>query len=139
MAPMIEPRSASLGAGSQRPSLERRVTAVGLGGLAAFQLALVAGAPWGRACYGGAHPGVLPRKFRVISAGAVLLYSGATAVVASQHTPVHVRRHLLTGIVGLMSVGALVNGISPSWPERAIWTPTSVLLAVTAWRARRDH
>lgn len=125
--------------GGQSPSLERRVAAVGLGGLATFQLALAAGAPWGRASYGGAHPGVLPHGLRLVSAGAALFYSGLTVAVASQRTPVQARRQILTGIATLMSVGAVVNGISPSWPERAIWTPTAALLALSAWRARGDH
>jgi hypothetical protein len=35
-----------------------------------------------------------------------------------------------------MGVATVVNGVSPSLPERAIWTPTAALLAVLAWRAR---
>ncbi len=121
------------------PSLERRATAVGLGGLAFFQLALATGAPWGRAGYGGAHPGVLPDHLRVVSVGATLLYSGLTWAVVSPRTPVHLRRRLLTGVAGVMGVGTVVNGISPSWQERAIWTPTSAVLALSAWRARVDR
>lgn len=128
----------SSGAHGQRRSLERSATAIGLGGLAAFQAALAAGAPWGRASYGGAHPGVLPNRLRVVSAGAGLLYSGLAVVVTNDHTPVKVRRQVLAGVTTLMGVGAIVNGISPSWPERAIWTPTAAVLAVLAWRARRD-
>ncbi len=139
MTSVIEPRSSSSGAEGQRHSLERSATAVGLGGVAAFQVALAAGAPWGRASYGGTHSGVLPRHLRLVSAGAALFYSGLTAVIVSQQTPVRVRRHALTGIATLMGVGAVVNGISPSWPERAIWTPTTALLAASAWRARSDH
>lgn len=125
--------------GSQWPPIERTVTAVGLGGLAVFQLALAMGAPWGRASYGGAHPGVLPHKFRVVSVGAALLYSGLTLTVASQRTPLQLRWHVLTGVASLMGVGAVVNGISRSGPERAIWTPISALLALSAWRARGNQ
>ncbi len=35
--------------------------------LVVFQLALAAGAPWGRAAYGGQNPGVLPGRLRVSS------------------------------------------------------------------------
>ena len=135
---MTEPRPTPSSAGHQRHSLERGALAVGLGGVAAFQVALAAGAPWGRASYGGAHPGVLPSRLRVVSAGAALLYCGLSAAVASRRTPVKVRRHVLTGITTLMGVGAVMNGISPSWPERAIWTPTTGVLTALAWRARRD-
>lgn len=116
----------------------RKATALGLGGLAVFQLALATGAPWGRASYGGTHPGALPNHLRAVSAGAALLYSGLSMAVVSQRTPVQLRRRTLTGVAGLMGVGAVVNGISPSRPERAIWTPTTVLLALSAWRARGD-
>ncbi len=115
---MNELRSHRTVAGGHVPSLERRVTAFGLGGLAFFQLALATGAPWGRASYGGAHSGVLPDHLRVVSAAATLLYSGLTGAVVSPCTPVHMRRRLLPGVAGLMGVGVVMNGISPSWPER---------------------
>lgn len=121
------------------PSPERRATAVGLGGLAFFQLALATGAPWGRASFGGAHPGVLPARLRAVSAGAALLYSGLAWAVVSPHTPVPLRRRLLTGVTGVMAVGTVLNGVSPSVLERAIWTPTSALLALSACRARVDR
>jgi len=73
-----------------------------------------------------------------VSAGAALLYSGLSVAIVSRRTPLRVRRHVLTGITALMGVGAVLNGISPSWPERATWTPTTALLAALAWRARRD-
>lgn len=115
----------------------RRATALGLGGLAAFQLALAAGAPWGRVSYGGAHAGVLPGRLRRTSAVAAVVYAGLAAAVASPATPPAARRRVLGAVSGLMAVGTVVNGISPSRPERALWTPTAALLAVAAWRARR--
>ena len=132
------PRQTRQGAEHQRRSVERGAVAVGLAGLAAFQAALAIGTPWGRASYGGAHIGVLPSRLRVVSAGAALLYSGLSVAIVSRRTPLRVRRHVLTGITALMGVGAVLNGISPSWPERATWTPTTALLAALAWRARRD-
>lgn len=68
----------------------------------------------------------------------MLLYTGLSVTVASTRTPVRLRRRVLTGIAGLMGVATLVNGASPSLPERVIWTPTAALLGVSAWRARRD-
>ncbi|MFK5688318.1 hypothetical protein ACI3EY_01530 [Ornithinimicrobium sp. LYQ92] len=119
-------------------SPERWVTAAGLGALAIFQLGLAAGAPWGRASYGGGHPGVLPYRLRRISAGAVPLYAGLAVTVASPRTPVRLRRHLLTGVAGLMGIATVMNAVSPSLPERAIWTPTAAVVGLSAWRARRD-
>ena len=93
---------------------------------------------WGRASYGGVHPGVLPSRLRVVSAGTALLYCGLTVAVVNRHTPVKLRRQVLTGVTTLMGVGAFMNGISPSWRERAIWTPTTAVMAALAWRARED-
>ena len=120
------------------PSMARHMTAGGLAGLGLFQLSLAAGAPWGHASYGGAYPGVLPPRLRVISAGAFLAYSGLTGAVVSPRVPVKHRRKLLTGVTGVMGLAAIVNGLSPSAPERALWAPISALLSGTAWRARRD-
>lgn len=135
---MTESSPTPSGAEPQRRSLERSALAVGLGGVAAFQVALAAGAPWGRASYGGAHPGVVPTRLRVVSAGAALLYCGISVAVVSRRTPVQVRRHVLTGVTMLMGVGAVLNGMSPSWRERSIWTPTTAVLTALAWRARRN-
>ncbi|GAA5163974.1 hypothetical protein GCM10023341_18450 [Ornithinimicrobium tianjinense] len=134
---MTEARPMPSGAEGQRRSLEHRALAIGLGGLAAFQVALAAGTPWGRASYGGAHPGVLPARLRLASAGAAVIYAGLSAAVLSRRLPVPMRRHVLTGVTTLMGVGVVMNGISPSWPERAIWTPTSAVLTALAWRARK--
>ena len=40
----------------------------GLAVVAAFQVALAAGAPWGRAAWGGQHQGRLPARLRIASA-----------------------------------------------------------------------
>lgn len=135
---MEEPQTRGTAPFRPGPSVSRRATALGLGGLALFQVALAAGAPWGRISYGGAHPGVLPRRLRTVSAGAAVLYAGSGLAVVGPRTPVRLRRHVLTGVTGLLAVGTVVNGLSPSWPERALWTPTAAVLALCAWRARGD-
>ena len=116
---------------------DRTVTALGLGGVAGFQLALALGAPWGRASYGGQHEGVLSRRLRVVSAGASVVYAGLAITVASERTPPPVRRGVLTAVVGLMSVAVIPNAVSRSTLERGVWTPVTVGLAYAAWRARR--
>ncbi|MDI5982504.1 hypothetical protein [Amycolatopsis magusensis] len=57
------------------------VAAVGLAGVALFQLAIAAGAPVGRASWGGKHPGTLPARLRVISTVAVLIWGYSALVV----------------------------------------------------------
>lgn len=54
--------------------------------LSAFQAALGAGAPWGRASYGGQQPGRLSARLRVISSVASLVYVSAAAALASSRT-----------------------------------------------------
>jgi hypothetical protein len=120
------------------PSLARRTTAAGLTGTACFQLALSLGAPCGRVSYGGAHPGVLPTHLRAVSAASTVFYTGLAWAVMTPRTPVRSRRRLLTGVAGIMGVATVVNGMSPSVPERVIWTPTAALLGLSAWLARTD-
>jgi hypothetical protein len=108
-------------------------------GLVVFQLALAVGAPWGRAAYGGQAPGVLPTRFRVSSVVAAVVWAGVALVVARQGgipvwaplpdawLPVAVWT-----ISGLLALAVILNAITRSRVERAIWLPvTLVLLAAT--------
>jgi hypothetical protein len=113
-----------------------KVAAALLLGVAAFQVCLAAGAPWGVASYGGSHAGVLPMSLRRSSAVASVGY-GALAVVAGTRVlePVW-RRRVLTGAAPVLGAGTVLNLASPSLVERLIWTPVAAALAVTLWRAR---
>lgn len=104
-----------------------------------FQVALAAGAPWGAAAWGGAHPGVLPDNLRVASAVSAAVYGTLAAVTTSGLVGPGLRRRLLTGAAGLMAVGTLMNLASPSLVEKALWSPVAASLAVLLWRTRRDH
>ena len=103
--------------------------------LAAFQLALAAGAPWGRAAYGGQHPGAVPPRLRVSSAVATVVWAGVALVVA-RRAGVPVWAPLPDAwlpvtvwiVAALGFVAILLNAITPSRIERAIWLPVSVLL-----------
>ncbi len=116
------------------------VTAAVLYGLlVAFQLALVAGAPWGRAAYGGfvEQPGI---ELRATSAVAVILWSGAALVILKRAgftvwAPLP-RKALpaavwVLGAVCLLAVVA--NAATPSDLERAIWLPFAVGMAVATF------
>ncbi len=107
-----------------------------LAGLAAFQVALAAGAPWGRAAYGGTHPGALPARLRVTSGVAAVAYGGAAALTVRGSGSLEARSRAFTGLTGLMALGTLANGASRSPVERAVWTPFTIALGVLAWRAR---
>jgi hypothetical protein len=115
------------------------IAAVLLSGMAGFQIALAAGAPWGAAAWGGANPGVLPRGLRVSSAGSGLVYVLLAVAARSTLIPVQLRRRILTIAAGGMVVGTVMNLASPSNIERALWTPVAAALAVVLWLARSDR
>lgn len=107
-----------------------------LGALVAFQLALALGAPFGAAAWGGRNPGVLPRSLRIASAvvglviypilAAVIL--AAAGLIDDAWLPLDptVAMWILTGF---FAIGAVVNAISRSPPER-VWAPVSAVLAI---------
>ncbi|MGL5931022.1 MAG: hypothetical protein ACRCY8_18980 [Dermatophilaceae bacterium] len=117
---------------------DRVVLTTCLTGLAAFQAALAAGAPWGAAAYGGAHEGVVPAHLRATSAIATVIW-GAAAVAVHRELPRSVtgRRVLLRSLTVVFGVGAVVNLASPSLPERMLWAPVGLVAAGTSWRLSR--
>ncbi|WP_432536980.1 hypothetical protein [Kineococcus arenarius] len=106
------------------------------GGVAAFQVALAAGAPWGAAAWGGANPGVLPPGLRAASAGSAAVYALLAVTAGSALVPPRARRRVLTGAAGVTALGTALNLASPSLVERALWTPVAAALTVLLWRAR---
>jgi hypothetical protein len=118
-----------------RRTLERRTALTLLVGAGAFQVALVAGAPWGAAAWSGRAPGVLPASLRVASAASVLVYVGLAAVVATDRLGSTARRRLLTGASLVMALETLLNLATPSPVER-LWAPVAAALAVVLWRVR---
>lgn len=108
------------------------LSAAGLTGVAAFQAALAAGAPWGHLSWGGAGgAGVLPTQLRVASAASAGVWLGAAALVLSGH------QRATRRIAGLLVVGSAMNAASPSPAEARLWAPASLALAgVTAAAAR---
>jgi hypothetical protein len=112
------------------------VAIVLLVGLAAFQIALAAGAPLGSLAWGGKHR-VLPTGLRIGSAVSVLLYAlFAWIIVAAAASidrfgdyiePEHPGIWVLTAYFGL---GVVVNLVSRSRPERFVMTPVAAVLSV---------
>lgn len=108
------------------------LSTAGLTGVAAFQAALAAGAPWGHLSWGGAGgAGVLPTQLRVASAASAGVWLGAAALVLSG------QQRATRRIAGLLVVGSAMNAASPSPAEARLWAPASLALAaVTAAAAR---
>ena len=117
-------------------SRPEQATAAALVVFASFQAALAAGAPLGRAAYGGARHGVLPGHLRAVSGVAALCYGSAAVLVLRGSGSPGARARGFTALSVLMGVGVLANGASRSPVERAVWTPATAATAVLAWRSR---
>jgi hypothetical protein len=108
---------------------------VGLVIIAAFQVALALGAPWGRAAYGGTSETLAP-ELRMASGVAAIVWLLAAAVVLGRAgywgLPgwYAVFRWGTWLVAGLLTIGALVNFASSSPWERFGWGPLALVLAV---------
>ena len=103
----------------------------------AFQLALAAGAPWGELTMGGAVRGQLPPRMRVIALCSAVLLTGFGAIVAARAQLAFPRwrrtsRRLIWVVVAYSIVGVILNTLTRSPRERALWLPVAVVLAVCA-------
>jgi hypothetical protein len=100
-----------------------------------FQLALAAGAPWGGWAMGGAYPGQFPPALRVAAVVQAALLVGMALVVlagAGLFAPRWARhtRWLIWVVVAYSVIGFILNVITPSPGERAIWAPVTLLMLV---------
>ena len=103
----------------------------------AFQIALAAGAPWGAFAMGGAFPGQFPPALRIayLIQAAVLL--GMAVVVLVRAGFILLRwsrasRWLIWFVVAYAALSLVLNLITPSAGERAIWAPTAFLLLASS-------
>ncbi|MDR7190000.1 hypothetical protein J2Y46_002842 [Microbacterium sp. BE35] len=106
-----------------------------LSSLAALQICVAAGAPWGRFVWGGAHR-VLPRRLRIASAASVLLYGGIAAVLLSRAGILpggdSIAVRTLTWVLfAYFAVGIVMNARSRSRAERLTMTPVCAVLAAS--------
>ena len=110
------------------------VATVLLGAVIAFQLALIAGAPWGALTQGGRSDGALDASGRAFAAvSVVILGCFALALLGRVGWGPLRRRRRLASVgswiaVAYGVVAVLLNAATPSATERAIWLPVSVVL-----------
>lgn len=104
--------------------------------VAAFQVALAFGAPWGAAAWGGQNPGVLGRKLRIASGVAgILVYPLIIALVLASAGLIDDEWLPVDGTVimwvlaGLLGVGAIMNFASRSRTERN-WGAVALTIAL---------
>ena len=119
------------------PVLAARAAAVVMVGVAAFQVALVFGAPWGAYTQGGETEGALNTSGRVFAAvSCVILLVMAAAIVARvREGPMKgAPRRLVTVLAWFTtiyaSVALVLNLATQSSSERAVFAPTAILLFV---------
>jgi hypothetical protein len=89
-----------------------------------FQLALAAGAPWGKLTMGGFHPGVLPTKLRIAALLQALLIAATVLIVLIEASLI------LSNLQSISRVGI--------WFVVAIYTASSLLNLITTskWERR---
>lgn len=101
----------------------------------AFQLALAAGAPWGKLAMGGRFPGKLPTAMRVAAVvqALVLLFLATIVMVrAGWSLPglLVLSRKAIWIVVLFSLLSVIMNLMTPSRSERALWAPVALLMAV---------
>jgi hypothetical protein len=106
-------------------------------GIVAFQIALAAGAPWGAFAMGGAFPGQFPPALRIAALIQATLLAGMAAVVLARAGLIlpgwsRVSRWLVWFVVAFAAVSLVLNLITPSAGERAIWAPAAFLLLISS-------
>jgi hypothetical protein len=101
--------------------------------LGAFQLALAAGAPWGRLAWGGGQAR-LPTALRIGSLVSILIYAAFAIIVLERAGLIAVlpspdiARMGIWVIAGYLALGIVMNAISRSPPERFVMTPVAIVL-----------
>jgi hypothetical protein len=106
-------------------------------GVVAFQIALAAGAPWGAYAMGGAFPGQFPPALRIGAIIQAALLTGMAAVVLARAGFLlprwsRVSRWLIWVVVAFSALSLILNLITPSAGERAIWAPMAFLLLASS-------
>jgi hypothetical protein len=106
-------------------------------GVIVFQVALASGAPWGAYAMGGAFPGQFPPVLRIAALVQAALIAGMAVVVLARAGLVLLRwsrlsRSLVWIVVAFAAMGLVLNLITPSAPERAIWAPVAFLLFLSS-------
>ena len=106
-------------------------------GVVAFQFALAAGAPWGAYAMGGAVPGQLPPALRIGVLAQAALNIGMAAIVLARAGLIltgwaRVGRWLIWVVVAVTAMSLVLNLITPSAGERAIWVPVLLVLLASS-------
>lgn len=110
----------------------------------AFQLALAAGAPWGEFAMGGAFPGQFPATLRIaaVAQAALLAFWAVIVLVRGGLILPHWMRgarRLIWAVVLFAALSLVLNLITPSAGERAIWAPVAFIMFLTSLLVARSR
>ena len=125
-------------------SLSAHVFALLAGVTTAFQLALVAGAPWGALTQGGRYPGVLPWGARAVAVLSAILLPAFIGIVRA-HADARPRARamrfprLIWAVVAYCALGIAAHIATPSALERALWLPVVTLMFLTSLHVGRTR
>ncbi len=99
-----------------------------------FQIALILGTPLGAYTQGGQHPGKLPLKGRAMAALSIpVLMLQALAILSAAGFPgLDWPRWTGWAALALSLVTTLLNWITPSQRERALWGPATLVMSALA-------
>ncbi len=119
------------------PDIAAIVFAAAAAVVIAFQLALAAGAPWGSYAMGGAYPGKFPPALRVAAVVQAALVGFFIAVVLSSaglafESLTAAAPWLIWVVVAFSAVSLVLNLITRSKPERAIWAPVAAVMLASS-------
>lgn len=103
--------------------------------LTVFQVALASGVPLGAYAWGGRDSGVLPKRQRIGSAVAVVIYLAFVLIVLSRAGIIDFLPDWFTVpatwvIFAYLLLGSAMNAISRSVKERAVMAPVTAVLAI---------
>jgi hypothetical protein len=123
---------------SERPVRGGAAIAVAAGFLvvAAFEVALALGAPFGAAAFGGANPGTLPPPLRVAGGASAAVWVFAALLILARGgisltpLPKGFSRRGTWILVGYLALGTVMNLASSSPWERYGWAPFSLGLMI---------
>ena len=106
-------------------------------GVVVFQIVLAAGAPWGAYAMGGASPGQFSPALRISAIIQAALLAGMAAVILARAGLIfpgwsQVSHWLVWVVVALTAFSLVLNLITPSAGERAIWAPILALLLLSS-------
>ncbi|MED5016771.1 hypothetical protein P9847_05570 [Paenibacillus chibensis] len=102
-----------------------------------FQIALALGAPWGHFAMGGKYPGKFPVSMRVLAVfqAFVLVFLGLIVLSRSElalNQWYEFSHSAIWFVVAFSVLSSIMNLITRSTGERAIWAPVTIVMVITS-------